>query len=546
MPEPSPAPSDAAEGAAHAPSGARHHPTIALGDLLRQYQLGLVLIGGSQEGVMARPVQWVHASELEDPAPFLTPRTVLLTTGARFSSMRSQAEAEAYVQRLADAGVAALGVAVGLHWDRVPARFVTACDRLGLPLFRVPYDTSFIAIVQAAARLLESQTRERDLWALDSQRAVAAASLHRDGLGAVVREAAARLGRWMCVTDRAGRVVEFAPRAARGAAPAEWIRRETRRLVERGVSAGRIGADAGAGMQMRALGRQGEVLGVLVVEDRGAPDTAERTLLGLVAALATVQLEHRSGVDEAQGALRGAIVELLLARRLELAERLAPGVLARLPRDPVVVVRFPGEASAPVAEDLRSLDAASPGLLAAAARGGPLLLAETRHLAPVRRLLQAHGVPAGVSERGSLHELEELLGQADRALEHALASGADGPVDYAPALHGGVLHLLGRQPEARRRAEGLLAPIRQHDRRHGDGIEASLRTWLAHHGQTSPAAAELGVHRHTLRARVQTAAALLQTDLDSPDARAELWAALRLAGADDAAARPHAPGRRTV
>lgn len=175
--------------------GASGHTLIELGELLHQYQLGLVLIAGVTEHTAQLPVQWVHVSELEDPTPFLTPHTVLLTTGARFEAVIAPAEATAYVQRLADAGTTALGVAVGLHWDRVPSSIVDACDALGLPLFRVPYDTAFIAIVQTAARLLEARNRERDLWALEAQRAVVAASLHRHGLAAAVREAASQLGR---------------------------------------------------------------------------------------------------------------------------------------------------------------------------------------------------------------------------------------------------------------------------------------------------------------------------------------------------------------
>ncbi|PRI11695.1 PucR family transcriptional regulator [Leucobacter massiliensis] len=526
---PSTAPPAARAGAAarEAPSP---QPTIELGELLHQYQLSLVLIAGQSAQAAARPVQWVHVSELEDPTPFLPPRTVLLTTGARFAAVGGQGDADAYVRRLIDAGVTALGVAVGLHFDRVPPSIVSACDRLGLPLFRVPYDTAFIEIVQTAARLLDARTRERDLWALDAQRALATASLHRDGLGAAVREAAARLGRWVCVTDRAGRIVEFAPQAARAQLPAEWVRRETRHLVERGLSAGRIEGEGG-GMQMQALGRPGRVLGVLAVEGHGTPDTAERTLIGLVAAIATVQLEHRSGIDGAQAALRQAVVRLLLARDFALAEQLADGALSRLPHGPIVVARYrlPESRDPELLTELRSLDSGSPGLLIAEHEGAQLILSETRHLPAIRRLLLARGVPAGLSERGALPHFAELLGQADRALDHARSSATPGPVDYLPALHDGVLHLLGEHPEGRQRAEGLLAPIRQHDRRHGDGIEAALRAWLAHHGQTSPAAAELGVHRHTLRARIQTAAALLQAELDSPDTRAELWAALRLA-----------------
>ncbi|QIM18618.1 hypothetical protein G7066_08270 [Leucobacter coleopterorum] len=294
---------------------------------------------------------------------------MLLTTGARFSDIADQHAADAYVQRLIDADTTALGIAVGLHWDRVPATFVSACDRLGLPLFRVPYDTSFIAVVQAAARLLDTRLRERDIWALDSQRAVTNASMHRNGLGAAIREAASRLGRWVGITDRSGRLVEFAPQSARKRIQPEWIRRETRRLIERGASAGRIGTapntegNDGPGMQMQALGREGRVLGVLVVEDHGAPDHAERALLGLVTALATIQLEHRAGLDSAAATLRTAIVQALIAQDLPLAEKLASGVLARVPREPVVALRLspPTGIASSFVQDLESLDAGSPG-----------------------------------------------------------------------------------------------------------------------------------------------------------------------------------------
>jgi purine catabolism regulator len=53
-----------------------------------------------------------------------------------------------------------------------------------------------------------------------------------------------------------------------------------------------------------------------------------------------------------------------------------------------------------------------------------------------------------------------------------------------------------------------------------------LRVWLAHHGQWDPAAARLGVHRHTLRNRIRRAEELLGRSLDSPGLRAELWLAL--------------------
>ena len=506
-------------------------PTVEFGELLRQYRLGLALIAGAGDHVASLPVQWVHASELEDPTPFLPPRTVLLTTGARASAFRGQDAADAYVARLIAVGTTALGFAVGLHWERVPRRLVSACDRLGLPLFRVPYDTAFITIVRAAADLINAQIRDRDTWALESQRAVTAASLRRNGLEQAVKEAAGRLGGWVCIADRSGRVIEFAPETARGEANIERVRHEVRNLVERGMSAGRIGAGEHSGMRLQALGRRGQVLGVLVVEDRGVPDNAERALIGLLAALATAQLEHRGGLDQAQATLRAGIIELLLAGNTPLASRLAETSLSRIPRDPIALVRYsdPTIHSHGFLQDLHSLDAGSDGLLLADHEGAPLIVTETRHLPALRRLLASHSAPAGISERGTRHDLGALLTQADRAHEVAVAAGSTIPVDYTPSLHDGLLRLLVADPEAQLRAATLLAPVRQHDARHNDEIERSLHVWLAHHGQTSPAATELGVHRHTLSARVQTAARLLQADFDSPDTRAELWAAMRLA-----------------
>lgn len=97
-------------------------------------------------------------------------------------------------------------------------------------------------------------------------------------------------------------------------------------------------------------------------------------------------------------------------------------------------------------------------------------------------------------------------------------------------------------------ADALLAPLRAVDRTGTAELVESLRTWLAHHGQWEPAAARLGVHRHTLRKRIRRAADLLGRDLDSPGVRAELWLALHPPGAEPPAhvhPDPLAPPRVT-
>ena len=72
-------------------------------------------------------------------------------------------------------------------------------------------------------------------------------------------------------------------------------------------------------------------------------------------------------------------------------------------------------------------------------------------------------------------------------------------------------------------ADALLRPL-------DDETRETLRVWLAHHGAWDPAAAALGVHRHTLRNRVRKAEQALNRSMDSPGLRAELWLALNLEG----------------
>ncbi len=387
--------------------------TIELEVLLRDYLLGLVLIAGGGQEDESRPVQWVHASDLADPAPFLTPRTVLLTTGAQFGRALGGATAESYVQRLVDAGATALGLGVGLQWDRIPPALIEACERLQLPLFRVPYDTPFIAVIRTAARLIEAESH----------------------------------------------------------AAAPWGREQS----------------------------------------------------GTVSVLA-----RRQRLAEAEQAVRSAVLKLLLAGHRELAEEVAAPILPKLPRGQIAVLRLPGTLTPRLQAELAPLAWEQPGVLAAPRESAIVLVAEHSEVGGLRRALQRHGVAAGVSERGSLAELPALAEQAERAAELAGRQATPAPLAYRPEMHAGVLQLLQGSLEAKRRAQGLLAPLQRHDERHHDELLRSLELWLAHHGQTSPAAAELGVHRHTLRAKVGTAASLLQRDLDDPDTRAELWAALRL------------------
>lgn len=58
----------------------------------------------------------------------------------------------------------------------------------------------------------------------------------------------------------------------------------------------------------------------------------------------------------------------------------------------------------------------------------------------------------------------------------------------------------------------------------------TVTAYLRHHGHWERAAGELGVHRNTLRHRIDTATRVLGKDLDDPDVASRLWLALRERG----------------
>jgi purine catabolism regulator len=74
----------------------------------------------------------------------------------------------------------------------------------------------------------------------------------------------------------------------------------------------------------------------------------------------------------------------------------------------------------------------------------------------------------------------------------------------------------------RRHREGSLKRCRP---RLDPPLRESLHAYLAANRQGDPAAKVLGIHRHTLRARMKKAADLLGRHLDELGVRAELWIA---------------------
>src|SRR5690348_5548688 len=108
-------------------------------------ETGVRVIAGA--GGLDRPVRWVHISEITDPTPWLSGGELLLTTGLGVVS----GDGTGYVERLAAHGLAGVGVGTGVGGvEVVPQEMAEAAERLGFPLFEVPYEVPFIALTEKA------------------------------------------------------------------------------------------------------------------------------------------------------------------------------------------------------------------------------------------------------------------------------------------------------------------------------------------------------------------------------------------------------------
>ncbi|MGW6643868.1 PucR family transcriptional regulator ligand-binding domain-containing protein [Streptomyces iakyrus] len=482
-------------------------PPVALTALLAREDLALrQLAGPPAEDVV---IHWVHTSEMADPYPYLLGGELLLSAGVHIPEATGPATTyfDDYVARITAAGGAALGFGVAPVHDTVPQALVAACAAHGLPLLEVPPRTTFSGVARAVWQLMARARLAELRRVTEAQQSLATAASRPDPVPSVLRRLAQRLGGWAVLYGPEGTEI-----ARAGREPGGEVRSALTRLAEvvrpggdpgeRPAPASATDTVAGSHLAAYALGAgHGFVLGVTEPE-RAAGDHTIASAAAVLLSLLTG--EQQSGTGAARSA---ALVRLLLgAPPEEVAPLLGDG--------PWTVVH-----ARPDGDD-------TPEPLAASALGAALGSALVDPSGDVVRvLLPAGRAPAplpgwtlGVSAAVDPHDWPAADTQAARALARARAT-------RTPLLRHGprpALADLVPSGEAAAHAHALLAPVAAHP-----ALTETLRTWLSLHGSWDRTAVALSVHRNTVRQRIARCAALLETDLDDPDVRMELWFALR-------------------
>ncbi|GAC1656726.1 MAG: PucR family transcriptional regulator ligand-binding domain-containing protein [Vulcanimicrobiaceae bacterium] len=221
-----------------------NYPSMILKDVLALPSLSeaAVVAGG---GGLTREVLWSHVVDVPDPAPWVRPGHLILTTG--FSWPKTGSAQQAQIRDLAQAGVVAIALAVPRFVARFSDEARLQAERSNLPLIEIPFDIPFAqimeelhrAIMAAPYRLIErSEHIHRELTRAATQDA---------SLDELAASLAALISRSVTFESHQGKLLAHSP-AHKGHAPAQSA---ARTVVDRPASISEYGDRAGVAQQIR-------------------------------------------------------------------------------------------------------------------------------------------------------------------------------------------------------------------------------------------------------------------------------------------------------
>lgn len=497
-------------------------------------ELTMLHDGGSGASLL----RWVEPSELEDPTPYLPEGEFLLTAGLPFLGKGgSAANVDAYVQRLVEAKVAALGFGIRPYFDAVPDVLLDACRKHNLTLFEVPESVPFAAIGLEFSQLLETDNARvfRQLAETNRQlmRAVLSPRPEHELLAALVQ----RVPVWAVLVGADGRV------RARGhnAGGSNGVEHSLLSpMLERLLSG------SGPRVEMDGFEQPGSALvfghplrstkdanlGALILGSDGPLTPAQNNVVQSAVGLLELLFRQRTSGSLAPSQLATAVLlhpDSLASGSTKhvngLKDLLAQSISSTRSGQLRVVlgIRVDGAADdGPVRELLQWRRLFDTKLVEITDYG----------FAAITRFKVDDSLVSDVEKLGwrlVIGEATELLGlqaaykRADSLRSRVVTTGKSARVDE---VTWSVAGLLGREAGTLL-AERLLAPILALEADRRDPLLTVLRGWLSENGSWDGSAKLLGLHRNSVRRQIGVLGELLDMDLNQAQVRAELWFALQ-------------------
>jgi purine catabolism regulator len=460
-----------------------------VGDLLADPALSITT---AVRGDLTAPIAWVHAIDRYPASEFMSGGEVALTSGQWWPAV----SAEAFVEDLLTARVAALGFGLTSTLTDLPAELLAACTRHGLTLFLVPIDVPFVKVIKAFVQA-QRRTWERPLRRHLDYYARFVSALREDrSLGSMLESLASGLG------TRVGLVAD----------------RE------------RYGVDSTEGLHAIPLLGEGIADAELFSELDPAEFSVEQLAIVSVAApFIALEVERIRSVRQT---VDGYTRELFTWLRSgdhdarSILSRLHSLGLAAAEELAIVAVSHPDPAAV-----LLSVRRIAGEHVAVAARLDDVVLVCVEGRGAMERFEAAlpRDAAAGFGTAGGAEQLRLSHIQAEHALALAQRIGP-GTIMHADELNSPSSVLLSQASELiRETASSLLTPLRAYDDARGGQLLHTLEVFLRTGGRWSVAATELYIHPNTLRHRIQLIEQITGRSLDTTRDRTDLDLALALA-----------------
>lgn len=476
-----------------------------------------------------REVRCAHATELDDPTPWLTGGELILTTG--WQKVADDPSWASYIERLDAAGAAALGFGLGVAHASIPLGLLRGAEQSGFPLLSVPLALPFIAIVRAVAERLAEDRMAEVRKTLDNQTWMIRTAAER-GVAGVIADFAQLVCGAVVVTDPNLKV-----RIAEPPDNVPLLESVSTLLGQSKWWRGRGGAsvsDAAGQLTVQTVESASETRGYVAVATATPLTPMQRILLNQVTALVALEWRQPPQLRERDNGLRAVLLELALDGALtgrQVRRHACHFGFAKA--DDVVAVSvttsLPVDAAARLTyEALTRLDCP---FLACTGPDEVLVVTTAQWWRQAIDELLARlkaapdpGVSVGIGTPKGWGGLARTVQQARQASDAGHARHLE-RVEFQNMGVFGIL--LGTRPSATltELADGMLESLDDYDRGGGE-LVTSLNAFLQHNGHWEAAAAALGIHRHSLRYRIHKIEKLTGRSLDSSTNRTEFHIAI--------------------
>lgn len=477
--------------------------------------LGADLVATAELPTEPIEITGVHVSELADPTPYLSGGELLLTTGMQLTGHAAQARS--YAARLSACGVAALGFGLGPVHDQVPGALGQACEAQGVPLLVVPPPTPFLTVSRAYWQRLIEDERAGLSTSLGAYQALVRSATRRDPIAQVVRTLGQAISGWAARLDARGRVSEVWPASAHDSA--QIASREIDRMHATGPHSSATFPVGGDDVVTQPLGRGARVIGYVAIGCARPMPPMDRQLHLAACSLLALRLDRDHQAVVQRRSERSCAARLILAGHLDAARALIDDLEHdRIPRRVRLIgLRQMSEhAAADLLDRWEHSDLDDRGLWIAEDDALVWVIARDdladAVLGDLHRLAAPDGLSPGLAAVMSPSTTPDMVPAQRRSLDAALGRTVAGQVDRSEHAHED--DLTARQVEA----------LTEHKQ---GALVGTVMTFLRHRGHWEPAARALGVHRNTLRHRIDVATTVAGLDFDDADQTSRLWLALR-------------------